>query len=182
MAIGIDNRQVVDSMDFARSYDWDIWIQNLGNTKPHVSNLAGTDFSAWFPATVHTKTDFDVELQTFNVFIDTFSIPKSRGERTLDLTFLDNAVGTARKFFDDWVNKDIFNDGQGVSLLEDCPKEIVLVRYGPRGVGQDNAFGVRDALKSISNVFENPPSILGSIGRALSGPDLERPVVPSCVY
>jgi len=176
MTLGITNRQLVDSIDFARTYDWDIWIENLPSV-PHKSNLRGTQFAGWFPATVHTQTNWDVEVQTFNVFTETFSIPKSRAERNLDITFLDNSIGTAENFFNTWVDTDIFNDGRGVSLLEDVIKKITLIKYGPRGVGTEDALSIPNALGSISNVFSNPPSILGSIGRALSGGDLVRPII-----
>ena len=110
----------IRKIQWGRAHDWDIKFED-----PKL----GEPFNQWFPAS-------DVEeniatLQTFQFeggIWDNLQIPKSTTPCTLKVTFYDDEKHTLLNWLDNWINKEILNDGEGVSPLEDCIKIVTIAK------------------------------------------------------
>lgn len=100
---------------------------------------APSPFNTWFPA-----TDIEIEMgnldtESFSFFMSSYSIPLRRKERTISLTFVDNAEHILLDWITAWFNSIVVPDRRlrgfkqsGVRTLSESIKQIDITRLTSR--------------------------------------------------
>lgn len=107
-----------------RAVDWG--SQHLFDVR--FSDPGLEEFTEWFPAAEVTENVFALENNEWTFYMSTYPVPMRSSNFTLDITFLDSVRHTVHDWATDWVNRQILNNGQYISTLEDSVKLVELVR------------------------------------------------------
>lgn len=112
--------------DWARSYLWDIKFFNPNISNNGVEPFPLSPFDEWFPAVDVDEPFFDVNSQTFTFYNRPLNIPITQGGLKLNITFMDSENRVLTRWFKQWVEVFIFNNGEYVSTLSECLRKIAI--------------------------------------------------------
>lgn len=122
----LTSQDQVRQVEWSRNYLWDVQISD-----------APSPFNTWFPATDVAVDMGILESESFDIFVSSFSIPVRTKERTLSLTFVDDANHTLVDWLTLWYNQIVVPGGIGggwVQTLEESVKNIQIARLNSRRV------------------------------------------------
>jgi len=108
------------AIQWGRNYWWDILFPE-----------APAPFNSWFPASEVEEEVANLTAKQLEIWMSTYSIPESRAQRKVNVTFYDTENLTLLNWIEDWINNGIFNVGGdgGVSPLEECCKELLISKH-----------------------------------------------------
>ena len=90
-------------------------------------------FRNWFPATSINENKYTLELKTFSLFKNTYSIPEATAEFDLQMTFIDDIQRSILEWISDWVNVEILNNGDSITPVKHAAKQVFVVRTNHQG-------------------------------------------------
>lgn len=113
------------SVDWSKTYLWDMhFIGGNGWGSP------AYPFDSWFPATEVDELVGSIITHDFAPPLRPFSIPGSSNLKRLKISFIDDVYCTLEKYFEEWMDVQILNNGLGVSPVEDCLRDVIIYRLG----------------------------------------------------
>jgi hypothetical protein len=112
----------IRQIEWSRNYLWDVQFPGLYGAPP--------PFNTWFPATDIKVDEGVLETESFDIFVTSFSIPARTKERTLSLTFVDDAKHTLIDWIKNWMSQIV--NYSGVSTLDQATKQIDITRLDNR--------------------------------------------------
>lgn len=121
---GTVGMETIRRVNYSTSYLWTLdFIDTNGLLPP-------APFDDYFPA-----SDVNLDVGTVNSFTfdaghTTLSFPRNTSFKGMDVTFYDDDRQTLQRWMSDWINLDIFNDGQYVSNLRDQHTVVVPDSFG----------------------------------------------------
>lgn len=122
-----------DGIDVLRNVSWDkrhLWtVDFIGVEIPR-------PFNSFFPAQDITYTLANIETDTIPFGQTEILIPAKQKAKEVTITFYDDENKTILKFLKDWIDLDIFNNGEYVSGVDDNHNVVVkrLVDIGTNQV------------------------------------------------
>jgi len=157
------NINQVREVEFAKSYNWDIKLFNSQQGKP--VNPLPTPFDQWFPAIDVEEDIADLESYTFTRYMNDYKVPYKTNPKEVRITFYDDHNHKLSAWLDTWINKEILNEGNFISTLEDSVKFIQLARTTISK--RDDLGGISDSARTNLSAFNtasgkntpNTPSI-----------------------
>lgn len=158
----LQNIDQVRSVEWAKSHLWDVKLET-----------APAPFNEWFPAFQVEFEIGDVVAKVIDTTVSQFKIPGSMHVRSIRLHFYDDVEGTLELWFDDWINRVMFNRGLKVSTISEVTKVLHLMRVGTDKPGAVD--GVKRLKKNqvvLGTTGIEPPGQQGVIGQPTSGPGL----------
>jgi len=120
----------VRKIEWSKSYLWDIKFPT-----------APAPFNDWFPATNVTNDMGSLKSENFDIFTTNFSIPTKTSERSLSITFVDDAKHTLLDWITFWMHSIVssfaitgngFAFESGVLTLEQAVKQVDITRLTTR--------------------------------------------------
>ncbi len=110
----------VASVQYGRSFDWKLKF----DSSEYEPKTLPKDFKDWFPAVDVSLSHWDLSNYGFETVLGTTSIPKSRNQTPIRITFLDNDEKDLENFFISWGL--FIKNANGVRPLEECVKRIYI--------------------------------------------------------
>lgn len=115
-SVGIETLR---SINYNAQYLWTVNFigdNGFGPPKPFDDFFPASDIS--FPSAISNNHVFEMAQSSF-------SVPKNSSMRSIDMTFYDDELMSLRKWMTDWIELDIYNNGEYVSGINDSHKIIV---------------------------------------------------------
>lgn len=105
----------IREIEFDKKYLWTIdFVDGAGSIKPPAP------FDNFFPASDVSFPLGVIESFSTDVAHSQIQFPISTTARNLEVTFYDDDERTLLKWFSDWINKDILNEGEFISGIKDA--------------------------------------------------------------
>jgi len=122
--------ETLRAVKWSKSYLWDILFLGADspNARAEYRSQPKAPFDYWFPATEVETLDANVQVFDFSPPVRTMSIPKGSDYQRLSVNFVDDVDSTIELWISDWINGQIFNNGAGVSPVEECLRTCIVYR------------------------------------------------------
>jgi len=120
----LNTQDQVRNINWSRNYLWDIRFPD-----------APAPFNNWFPATDVTIDMGVITSESFEIFTTNFSLPIRTAERTMSITFIDDARHTLVDWLTYWMASIVShgdNVPSGVQTLESAVKSVYIARLDNR--------------------------------------------------
>lgn len=115
----------IRSLEVDKRYLWVVdFVDGLNSIKPPAP------FNELFPASDITITMAQLNTSTLTFGQTDMQIPKNSSGAELSITFYDDEKRTLLKWFFDWINLDIKNNGQFMSGIKDRHKVVAKDSFG----------------------------------------------------
>ena len=110
--VGIGNLRFTE---WGKKYLWDVKFDIASRT---VRDELGK-FKDFFPASDVEVLTANIDSLPFDLHLSAFKIPQKSEIKDITLTFYDDEANTLFRWFSDWMNLDILNNGNFISALND---------------------------------------------------------------
>lgn len=111
----------IRNVEYDRAYLWAIDFLDFAPPEP---------FDTFFPASAVTFGLTNLNTKEIVYGQDAFEFPKNKSPKEISVTFYDNQDHVLEKYFQDWIDKDICNDGFFMSGLTDSHQLIGADSFG----------------------------------------------------
>lgn len=105
------------NIDWSKAYLWDVRFPD-----------APVPFNSWFPATNVEENIYTLNTKSLELYISTYEIPLSTTLFDLKITFIDDIKLTIHEWVSNWINKEILNEGRGLTPISECCKTVQIVK------------------------------------------------------
>jgi len=107
------NIEQIRGIQWGQKHLWDVRIQGVP-----------TPFDTWFPAVDISIPTATIESHMVDTPMSRARFAKSTSDHEISLSFYDDDKGTLYDFFDNWINVEILNNGDYISLLSEYAKQV----------------------------------------------------------
>lgn len=107
----------VREVEWGSTHLWDIRFEDA----PH-------PFNQWFPAMSIDEGIATGVSESIPAFLNDFEIPIGSSSHKIELTVPDDAKGTLRRWYADWINQ-IYHKDKGVLTLRESVKRVDIIEY-----------------------------------------------------
>ncbi len=122
MGIFLPGRNAIRSIEWGKSFNWDIQIPD-----------APAPFNQWFPASSVNENKYNLTLKEFPLWHNVYSVPEGTSEFSVSITFFDDHRLTILEWLSKWVNEEILNNGRFITPLKQAAKDIYIVKTNTTG-------------------------------------------------
>ena len=145
----LDDINAIRSVEFARSYLWQIWFPSI---------VKGP-FTGWFPATEVEEPFSEITSHSFTIGNHEYKVPQGQGSLALRVTFIDDATHSLFNWIEEWVDTIIPLDRRGVASLEASIRKCHVMALSPqKKVIRTRRYDVYPE-GSIANSYNSSPSV-----------------------
>lgn len=113
----LTNTDQLRPITWGTKYLWDLWFEG-----------APAPFDKFFPAVDVEEDVAHLDSYTFDTAQDVHRVPQSTSTLQLRITFHDSEDHALLKWFRDWVNTTILNDGKFISTVDKSARLVKLLK------------------------------------------------------
>lgn len=159
--IFLNNIDQVRGIEWGNTHHWDVMF-TIG-TPYNELPPPPYPFNTWFPAigveeNLATLSSFPIETSLSNT-----TVPQRSTAFTISLTFYDDVNHTLARWISNWINIEIFNNGNAVSPVSDIVRMMVFVKYQIIK-GFKVPIGVADSFNPLVSGFGAVSNLLNPLG------------------